>query len=148
MGSRAQGQDAALVDVDSSHSIPRHSVMTNKLYAVRIFSLHWDESLAFYRDLIGSPVKFSDETMGGAQFSLGNADLGLERVTADDPETAQLVGRFAGVSIEVDALDASFEDLKSRGVPFTAPPAQQPWGGSLAHFQDPDGNTHTRLGSS
>jgi uncharacterized glyoxalase superfamily protein PhnB len=39
-----------------------------------------------------------------------------------------------------------YENLRSRGVEFLAPPEQQPWGGALAHLRDPDGNILTLLG--
>lgn len=118
-----------------------------KLYAVRIFSTQWDSALAFYRDQVGLPVYFVDDQLGWAQFDLGGAYLGLDRCDPDDPETADLVGRYAGVSIEVDDLNQAYETLMSRGVEFVSPPETQTWGGMLAHFKDPDGNVLTLLGT-
>ncbi|MEL7046999.1 MAG: VOC family protein [Pseudomonadota bacterium] len=120
--------------------------MIYKLYAVRVFSTRWDESLAFYRDVVGFPLSYCDESLGWAQFSLGWAYLGLERCGPDD-ESTDLVGRFVGTSIEVEDIHHVFETLSSRGVEFTGPPAQQSWGGTLAHFKDPDGNVLTLLGT-
>ena len=84
--------------------------------------------------------------MGWAQFQLGSAALGLERCDANDPESQDLVGRFIGVSIEVDDIQALYQRLRDKGVSFTSPPTKQPWGGTLAHFRDLDGNTLTLLG--
>lgn len=120
--------------------------MTYKLYAIRVFSNDWDKSIAFYRDLVGFPLTFCDENLGWAQFDLGPAYMGLERCNPDDPESKDLVGRFVGVSIEVEDIEATFESLASKGVEFTGPPEKQPWGGTLAHFRDPDGNMLTLLG--
>ena len=120
--------------------------MTFKLYAVRVFSTRWLESFAFYKDTVGFPVNFADEEMGWAQFDLGGTDLGLERCDPADPEAKDLVGRFVGVSIAVEDIEAVYESLRARGVEFTGPPAEQPWGGTLAHFKDPDGNVITLLG--
>lgn len=117
-----------------------------KLYAVRVFSFRWEESLAFYRDIIGFPVSFADADMGWAQFELGPAYIGLERCDPDDPEASDLVGRFVATSIEVDDIQSTYNTLVDRGVEFVAPPAKQPWGGILAHFKDPDGNVLTLLG--
>jgi len=50
------------------------------------------------------------------------------------------------VSLRVDDLAATYVELRAKGVTFTAPPEKQPWGGSLAHFKDPDGNILTLLG--
>ena len=93
--------------------------MTYRLYAVRVFSIKWEESLAFYRDVIGLPVSFVDEDMGWAEFSLGTAELGLERCNPDDEETAELVGRFVGTSIAVDDIEdveSAFAALSARGL--------------------------------
>jgi uncharacterized glyoxalase superfamily protein PhnB len=102
--------------------------------------------LAFYRDTVGFPLSFSDESMGWAEFDLGTARIGLERCDRNDPESTELVGRFVGVSIRVEDVNAVFDRLTSRGVEFTATPQKQPWGGTLAHFKDPDGNILTLLG--
>lgn len=117
-----------------------------KLYAVRIFSFNWEASLEFYRDVVQFPVVFADADMGWAQFELGSAHLGLERCNPDDEESSELVGRFVGASIEVKDVQERYQDLVARGIEFLAPPAQQPWGGTLAHFRDPDGNVLTLLG--
>ncbi len=119
-----------------------------KLYAVRIFSLQWETTLAFYRDVVGLEVAFADDEMGWAQFDLGGVYLGLERVDPDDPETAALVGRFAATSMVVADIDETYATLVERGVEFVAPPERQPWGGTLAHMSDPDGNVLTLLGTS
>jgi len=120
--------------------------MAYKLYAIRVFSFNWEESLAFYRDVIGFPLSFSDEGLGWAQFDLGPAFIGLERCDPDDQESKDLVGRFVGASIEVEDIQGIYESLKSKGVEFSGPPQKQPWGGTLAHFRDPDGNVLTLLG--
>ncbi len=120
--------------------------MTYKLYAVRIFSFSWQESLEFYRDVVGFPLSFADESLGWAQFDLGSASIGLERCDPKDPEAIDLVGRFVGTSIAVEDIQAVYHSLTSKGVEFTGAPQQQPWGGTLAHFKDPDGNVLTLLG--
>ena len=83
--------------------------------------------------------------MGWAEFDVGGANLGIERA-GDDTESQALVGRFLGVSLQVDDIQATYEKLSGNGIDFTGPPEKQPWGGSLAHFSDPDGNVLTLLG--
>jgi predicted enzyme related to lactoylglutathione lyase len=85
--------------------------------------------------------------MGWAQFELGGAYLGLERAQPDDEESREYVGRFVGVSIQVDDIGGLYDRLLARGVEFLGPPARQPWGGMLAHLKDPDGNILTLLGN-
>lgn len=117
------------------------------LYVVRLFSTRWEDSFAFYRDTVQFPVMFADSDMGWAQFELGGAYLGLERADPEDAESQAYVGRFVGVSIQVDDIGAIYDRLVARGVEFLSPPVRQPWGGTLAHFKDPDGNILTLLGT-
>lgn len=116
-----------------------------RLFAVRVFSFRWQESVQFYRDVLCFPLVFLDEQFGWAEFDLGSARFGLERCRTDDPESQDLVGRFVGISIEVDDIAGLHEELSLRGVEFLGPPARQPWGGVLAHFKDPDGNVVSLL---
>ena len=71
----------------------------------------------------------------------------MERCDPADPEASALVGRFVGVSIQVEDIDSTYESLRSKGVVFHGEPEKQSWGGTLAHFEDPDGNVITLLGS-
>jgi len=119
-----------------------------KLYAVRIFSYKWEASIAFFRDVVGLPMSFSNADMGWAQFDLGGVYLGVERCDPESEEARALVGRFVGISLEVTDIKSTFEQLSAKGVVFTCAPEQQPWGGTLANFEDPDGNIFTLLGSS
>ncbi|TQV70654.1 VOC family protein [Denitrobaculum tricleocarpae] len=109
--------------------------------AVRIFSQRFDEALGFYRDSLRFPLLYEAE--GVALFSTGNCDLVLESLELGDLEHRSLTGRFVGVSFRVpDAFDA-YEKLQQRGVRFDEPPELQEWGGTTAHFFDPDGNILT-----
>ena len=119
-----------------------------RIYAVRVFSYLWEESLIFYRDTLALEPVFMDANLGWAQFRVGGAQIGLERCDPEDTESRSLVGRFVGVSLEVDNIQTLYKSLLKKGVRFTEPPTVQPWGGVLAHFEDPDGNILTLLGSS
>jgi predicted enzyme related to lactoylglutathione lyase len=66
--------------------------------------------------------------------------LVIELTDGQHPEN---VGRFAGLSLDVDDIDAEHQRLSAAGVQFTHPPTRQPWGGTLAHFKDPAGNVLT-----
>ena len=46
-----------------------------------------------------------------------------------------------GLVFACDDLQATFEELRRRGVEFTEEPTNQPWG-RWAQFRDPDGNEH------
>jgi len=121
--------------------------MKYKIYAQRIFSFKWKESVAFYKDTIGLPLKFESEEMGWAEFDLGGVSLAIERQKPENEESIELVGRFVGISIQVDDMESIYQELKGKGVVFIDMPEKQDWGGVLAHFKDPDQNTLTLLES-
>ena len=116
------------------------------IYAQRIFCFDWPDSLAFYKDKLGLPVKFESEDMGWAEFDVGGASLAVERCDPNDEESQSLVGRFVGVSLQVSDIDSIYQELCLKDVEFLGAPQKQPWGGVLAHFKDPAGNTLTLLG--
>jgi uncharacterized glyoxalase superfamily protein PhnB len=119
-----------------------------------------DEALAFYTEKVGMEVR-ADVTVP----ELGNfrwLTVGLPG--QDDPsivlmaipgppvmdsETAEqvktLMGKgFAGtIFLTTDDCQASYEELKGRGIDFTEQPEERPYGIDSA-FRDPSGN-HIRL---
>ncbi len=117
-----------------------------ELYAVRIFVRQWSKACAFYGGTLSLPERFRNDEMGWAEYDLDGPCLGIERVRPENAEDDALVGRFVGASLRVDNIDGIYKSLKAKGVQFTSPPEMQGWGGSLAHFQDPDGNVLTLLG--
>ena len=114
-----------------------------ELYGVRVFVDDLAAARAFYGATLGLPVAWESE--GAVGFSVGAAVLIVEREDPGGPE-GHLVGRFVGVSLAVADIGARYEELRGRGVAFAVPPELQPWGGTLAHFHDPAGNTLTLLG--
>ena len=117
-----------------------------KLYAIRIFVRSWPEACAFYGETLGLPERYRNDEAGWAEYDLGGPCFGIERVQPGDSDGEAMIGRFVGVSLQVEDIDDAYRTLSDKGVAFSAPPEEQPWGGSLAHFQDPDGNTLTLLG--
>ena len=120
--------------------------MDYKLFAVRVWVTDWDRALRFYTETLGIPTTFCSDDLGWAQLATGEGQLALERVQPGDKESEALVGRYVGVSLQVEDIDATHKTLVDRGVEFTMPPTKQPWGGVLAHLKDPDGNVLTLLG--
>lgn len=117
-----------------------------KLYAIRVFVDDWAEACDFYKNTLKLPLSFSNAESGWAEFDVGGSQLGVEKFRETDLLDEDLVGRFVGISLKVDNIDAKYEELKERGVEFISPPERQPWGGRLAHFKDTAGNVLTLLG--
>ena len=119
-----------------------------------------DEALAFYTEKLGWEVR-ADVTlaeMGNFRWltvgPAGQEDVALVLMPIPgppmmDPDTAEslrdLVGKgFAGtIFLTTDDCQASYEDLRARGVEFVEPPEERPYGVDSG-FRDPSGN-HIRL---
>lgn len=116
-----------------------------------------DEALAFYTEKLGWEVR-ADVTlpeMGDFRWltvaPVGQDDMGVVLMAIPgqpmmDAETAEavesLMGKgFAGtVFLSTDDCQASYEDLKARGVEFTEAPEERPYGIDSG-FRDPSGNS-------
>ncbi len=119
-----------------------------------------DEALAFYTDKLGMEVR-SDVTvaeMGDFRWlevgSAGQDQMGIVLMAipgqpvmddATSDQVRELMGKgFAGtVFLTTDDCQASYEELKGRGVEFVDEPEERPYGID-ASFRDPSGN-HFRL---
>jgi predicted enzyme related to lactoylglutathione lyase len=112
-----------------------------QLSAARIFVRDMIAAKRFYAHVLGLPIKADGSEHGYCVFDAGGADLVVESVADDaDEEEQVLVGRFTGLSFEVDDIRAKHQALLALGVPFTQAPEKQFWGGVLATFQDRCGN--------
>lgn len=115
-----------------------------KIYAVRVLVDDWLSACEFYKHTLNLTLEFENETFGWAEFDAGGAKLGIERVDDNaSPEDKKLVGRFLGVSLQVDDVEETYKKLLEKGVEFTGQPEKQEWGGVLAHFKDTSGNVLT-----
>jgi len=106
-----------------------------KVGYVNVFVSDFERAQAFYGDTLGLPLNHADAAFGYASFQAGPVSLGIAHT--DD---AALRGRHTGVGFLCDDIDKVYAALTAKGVTFEMPPTQQPWGGVLALFRDPDGN--------
>jgi catechol 2,3-dioxygenase-like lactoylglutathione lyase family enzyme len=128
--------------------------MIKKMSHTTIYVNDQEEALRFYTEKLGFEVR-TDATMEGGfrWLTLGlKSQPGLEFVLMEpkpgmmmDEETAgqlrALVGKGvlgAGV-FDTDDVQATYEELKNRGVEFMGPPAERPYG-IEALFKDNSGN--------
>jgi len=116
-----------------------------------------DEALAFYTDKLGFEVR-SDVTMaemGNFRWltvgPAGQPEIAIVLMAIPGPpvmdagtadQVRELMGKgFAGtVFLTTDDCNASYQELKSRGVEFTEAPEERPYGID-AGFRDPSGNS-------
>lgn len=105
----------------------------------------WVDDMAaarrFYGETLGleSPWNWGDAAIG---FNLSNAQLIVEPEDGSH-EGERLSGRFVGCTIQVDDIDATYDEWTARGVEFDSPPEDAPGIGRMASFRDPAGNVFT-----
>ena len=116
-----------------------------------------DEALAFYTEKLGMEVR-SDVTMPEmgdfrwlAVGPAGQTDVSIvlmaipgppvmDAQTADEVRSLMAKGFAGTVFLTTDDVHAAYEELKGRGVEFTEPPEERPYGIDSA-FRDPSGNS-------
>jgi catechol 2,3-dioxygenase-like lactoylglutathione lyase family enzyme len=115
-----------------------------------------DEALAFYTEKLGMEVR-ADVTlpeMGGFRWltvgPAGQEDIAIVLMPVPGPplvdaESGEQVrtlvakGLAGTIFLTTDDCRASYEELKARGVEFTEPPEERPYGIDSG-FRDPSGN--------
>jgi len=104
-----------------------------------IYVSDMERSTAFYRDILGLPLRFT--TPGWTEFDLGGMKLALHRSGAG--AASEQAGRppagVAHLAFVVQDIQAVYEDLRARGVRFSMAPEKQVTGNTLAVLHDPDG---------
>ena len=129
--------------------------MLTGLTNVNVWVHDQDEALAFYTDKLGMELR-NDVTvpeMGNFRWltvGVPGQDVALALLTVPGPpvfdaDTSAKIkevvakGAAGGLFFATDDVQASFEELKSRGVEFSQEPTKQPYGVD-AGFRDPSGN--------
>jgi catechol 2,3-dioxygenase-like lactoylglutathione lyase family enzyme len=115
-----------------------------------------DEALAFYKDKLGMEVR-EDVTMpemGDFRWLVvappGQTEASIvlmaipgppvfEAGTADQLRDVMAKGAAGAIFLTTDDVRASYEELKGRGVEFSEPPEERPYGIDCG-FRDPSGN--------
>ncbi len=117
--------------------------MFNQLDYTMIIVSDMNRSVEFYRDLLGIPLKF--QTPQWTEFATGTTTLALHGGGVA-PARGQQAGdpsKQAGtcsIGFNVDDVDATYEELKAKGINFVMPPTQREGEGiRLAVCLDPDG---------
>jgi predicted enzyme related to lactoylglutathione lyase len=114
--------------------------MLKKLVYVALLVSDQDKALDFYTNVIGLEKRIDSPTPAGPRFlTVGVKGQDFELVLWPGTPARPDLGS-AVYTIEVENIRMEFETLKSRGVKFEPPEILEfPWG-SVARFQDPDGN--------
>lgn len=98
-----------------------------------------DKALKFWTEIVGFKVT-TDQPLGAQRWielGIGNSQTGLVLFTPEGHEDR--VGGFFNGSFSCDDVEATYRQLKAKGVEFVQPPKSEPWGTS-AIFKDVEGN--------
>lgn len=117
--------------------------MLDRVIYTSVFVSDQDRALDFYTNVLGFEPRIDNGAAEGPRFlSVGVNGQDFELVLwPGTPGRAQSVGDHvpAAYTIEVSDCRQAFEGLKARGVDFKTDVLEFPWG-SIAIFEDPDGN--------
>jgi catechol 2,3-dioxygenase-like lactoylglutathione lyase family enzyme len=112
--------------------------------AITLFAEDLAETKRFYQEVFGLPVIFEDPN--SAVFKFGETLVNLLDVAAA-PELiapARVAAPDAGsriqLTLQVDDVDGTCEELARRGVRLLNGPLDRPWGIRTASFRDPAGH--------
>jgi lactoylglutathione lyase len=110
--------------------------MSVSMKNIVLFVTDLQKSKAFYVDLLGLPLAGESQMM--MEFFPGSGTtLGIALALQDDAKA--LVGRYTGITLNVQGIDKTCERLGKAGVTFIEPLEESPWG-KMAVVADPDGN--------
>ena len=120
------------------------SMAEAKISAITLFVDDLAKTKKFYETVFGLEVLFEDEE--SAAFRFGNAIVNLlhEAAAPELISPAQVAPADAGsrmqLTIDVTDVDATCEELTSRGARLLSGPVDRPWGVRTATFADPGGH--------
>jgi len=112
--------------------------------AITLFVEDLDAAKRFYAEVFGLPVHWEDAN--SAVFLFGGTMVNLldAREAPGLVEPAAVAARDAGVRFQltlgVDDVDATCDELRRHGVELLNGPMDRPWGIRTASFRDPGGH--------
>jgi predicted enzyme related to lactoylglutathione lyase len=103
-----------------------------RVYATIYYVDDWDESVAFYRDVIGLEPLYAER--GWAEFEVGTAGrLALHARDTGDPADV------TKVSLQVRDIDGTLREMTRKGARVIEPVRREDFG-AVAAIADPSGN--------
>ena len=117
--------------------------MLKSVFYTAVYVTDQDRALDFYTNVLGFEHRVENPTPDGPRFltvGVEGQDFQLVLWPGTPGEGVPVQGRIpASCTIEVDDCQKTVEALEARGVEFEMGVLEFPWG-SVAPFQDPDGN--------
>jgi lactoylglutathione lyase len=119
--------------------------LSDKGYMMVLFVRDLDRQKDFYQNVLGLELEHGDKESAG--FRMGpDSFILLNHPGADDLLSPKDVDHETGrgarsvLVAPVDDVDATYQELRAKGVEFIRAPEDRFWGLRCAHFRDPEGN--------
>lgn len=96
-----------------------------------------DRALEFYTKKLGFKV-FTDQSMGKTRW-IELQVPGAETLLVLSTQNGHQPGKMPAMVFVADNVQATYQELKAKGIEFTQPPKKEPWG-EHAIFKDSEGN--------
>ncbi len=121
--------------------------MITQVGTVTVWVDDQDRAKVFYTEKLGLELKRDEPLFPGAENRWvavapvgGQTEIILYKADENWLDHKHLVGKSQSLTLAVDDLDATYADLKAKGVEFPQEPEKQPWG-AWAMLKDSEGNT-------
>ena len=114
--------------------------MIKRIKFVSIPVADQNRALDFYTEKLGFTIITDqpfDEKQRWIELRVPKAETRVVLFTMEGEE--KRIGSMMPATLACDDIDATYQELTSRGVEFTGPPQKQHWG-SYAMFKDSEGN--------
>lgn len=115
--------------------------MIKQIKFINIPVVDQNRALDFYTEKLGFTIITDqpfDDKQRWIELRVPKAETRVVLFTSEGDE--KRIGTFMNISYACDDIEKTYEELKARGVEFTAPPKKQPWG-TFAIFKDSEGNS-------
>lgn len=112
--------------------------MLKRINFVAVAVKDQNRALDFYTKKVGLKV-FTDQTMGDTRW-IELQIPGAETMLVLDPAPSHVPNGHPAVAFVADDVQATYDELRRRGVEFTQPPKKEQWG-EHAIFTDSEGNS-------
>src|SRR5579875_1412365 len=112
---------SAILQAVNETLVQTHKEDNMKLVSVRLLTDDVATAIPFWRDILGLPMTYSDETMGYAYFE--TSTVGVELYSRDEHATALgatspssiPAGHQVVITFQVDDVDAAYAEAVARG---------------------------------
>jgi catechol 2,3-dioxygenase-like lactoylglutathione lyase family enzyme len=109
-----------------------------RLAQIRVLADDYGACFRFYRDVLGLPQGFGDETTGFAEFDAGDATIAVfDRHEQQEAVDLAAVGDAALIALAVDDVDA--EAARLGGYLVAGPLDRVDWALRVVYLRDPAG---------